>query len=73
MYEPQKSNVLVSNVCLCACIIRYLIQLLRRKVRSICDRSKVRNKWSINMTDDIPVDAVEERMPLDLFHVQPFV
>lgn len=43
-----------------------LLDVIRRKVRCIHNRTKSRHKWRLNLTEGIPMDAVEEPVIFDV-------
>lgn len=64
---PKEGKVLVRPARVRAGrLVRYLLQLLRREVGCIRDGLQARHEWRVDLPDLFPVDAVEERVGLDL-------
>ena len=71
---PEESKIFVGIECLNACRgLWHILVLLDREVRRIGDRAQARDERGFNLTDRLPVDASEERVPPDRVHVQSAV
>jgi len=54
-------------------LIGHCCKLFRREVRGVSHGTEVRNKWRIDIPNDIPVHSIEERMVLDTRDFQALV
>ena len=71
LYTPEESKILVrARGVPTNRLVRHLVELVRREVRGVSDGPEVWNKWRIDLSDGLPVHAIEEGVVLNLVHIE---